>query len=217
MALVYFAEGVSCLVRPGDVVIHYHNPDNRRRFPFHVCIHIGTPSGSTQEATGPSPRLKIRGLPESRVEEDLLGDSWTGDKGSWYANMVGMRLDADDIELKNVVMLSEATMREQSQLGRRCEWQEKMLLDPSRPILGEHPRFLGGTCAHFVEYLYEEAGLDLVNQDRVRFPEPEDADRLPPGAQVHAFYTGTYPLDCDWDERFRRYPDCTFGALSLTK
>jgi hypothetical protein len=173
-----------------------------------MCIYIGSPHATT----GPLPRLRIRGLPESRTgaERDLLGDSWTGEKGSWFANMVGQRLDVDEIQLQEVTLISQEATLEHNQLHSKCEWNEKMEVDPDRLLRGIHPLFMRGTCAHYVEWLYECAGIDIVVQEHVR--DVKEPDRLHPGAQIHAFWTGSYPLDCPWDDRLRRYPDCLFGV-----
>ncbi len=211
MALTHFNKCVSCSIRPGDVIVHWHDPDpvNPRQFPLHVSIYVG----AGEVTAGESPRLRIRGLPESRRNQDFLGDAFTGDKGAWFANMAGQRLDVDDVQLQEVVINSEAAQLELSQLDVPCEWNENMMLDPVRTIRGGIPLFLKGTCAHYVEWLYESVGLDLVNQQRVR--DPDDPGRLYPAIQLHAFWCGKYPLNVPWDQRLRKYPDCLFGIPSV--
>jgi hypothetical protein len=212
LALTEFQDGLSCQVRQGDVVVHWYDPDpsKPRQFPLHMAIHVG----SAQVATGRVPRLRIRGLPEVRLEESIyLGDCWTGEKGgAWYANMLGRRLDVDEVRVQAVVLISELAITEYSQLETKCEWNESMVVDESRPLRGKYPLFLKGTCAHYVEWLYECAGLDLVAQDRLY--DPDHRERLYPATQIHAFWRGEYPLDCLWDDRLRKYPDCKFGPPS---
>ncbi len=212
MALTRFHAGDQCLLRPGDVIIHWHDPDPKqpREFPLHVAIYVG-PRAQCANPKG----LMIRGLPATRSApqspdlESYLGDVCTGEKGAWYANMAGRRLDVDEIRVEDVVLLSQEIVLEHSQLGTRCEWNEGMRVDTARLVRGALPLFVHGTCAHFVEYLYEGVGLDLVSQARLR--DPSAPQRLYPALQLHAFWRGVYPLDGAWDDRFRRYPECLFG------
>ena len=65
--------------------------------------------------------------------------------------------------------------------------------------------FFRFTCSGFVEYCYEEAGYDIVNdgEDGKLLPEVDHPDedeqvhRLFPGYQIKAFKYDKYPLDFD--------------------
>jgi hypothetical protein len=98
----------------------------------------------------------------------------------------------------------------------RCEWAAKpykcVLPDPLRPESATEMHF---TCATFVEYCYEQAGVDIVldGPDGAFLPrvswEGESLPRLFPGYLIKAFQDDKYPLDIRLfgdPLRFAHYP-----------
>jgi len=127
--------------------------------------------------------------------------------------IIGKRLDVSAQTLRQVVLLADHVLFEHSQFAEPFGWRWMALmradLDEGRPTPWGRPLFIRGTCAQFVEYLYESAGLDLVDQV-VTCPPDGERDVLP-GVQMHAFFRGMHPLSIGWDERLRGYPECLFG------
>lgn len=205
-------------IRPGDVVFHY---DERDEFPLHVGLYIG----AEQVVASPLPRLSVRGLPgERRPHARYLGDSNWGEDKSYQVHSFGQRLDAGNIQLKEAVHISSIQMSEQSQLGQSCRWAaaSRVHVDEERPFADGIPRFIRGTCAQFVEFLYEVVGLELLASKRERsgpWPrkitiDPKNPRRIYPATQLHIFWTGSYGLRSVWDERYAAFPECLFGERS---
>ncbi|EYF08437.1 Hypothetical protein CAP_3966 [Chondromyces apiculatus DSM 436] len=90
---------------------------------------------------------------------------------------------------------------------RRVKWRSKRQMDD---LHGEQV-LMAGTCSQFVEYIYEKADLDLVDQDRTF--NPQDSERIYPSTQLRAFHLDSYPLvEKPWREALSRYPAC-LGSL----
>jgi hypothetical protein len=207
---------VQSAIRPGDVVFHYDEGDD---FPLHVGLYIG----AEQVVRSPLSPLSVRGLPGERNAK-YLGDSNWGEVGTYQVHSFGQRLDVDNIQVKETVQISSVQMFEQSQLGQPCRWKEacKVQVDYDRPLADGIPRFVRGTCAQFVEFLYELAGLELLASKRetsgpwpwkVTF-DPKDPKRIYPATQIHVFWSGNYGLRTPWDERYADFPACLFGERS---
>jgi hypothetical protein len=123
------------------------------------------------------------------------------------------------LQVKYVLSLGQLMLAELPQLDERvCKWREKRRSHKNQKIAGEVPVLVEGNCAHFVEHLYVHAGLALVDERVTLSPEDradsKHSDWLRPTAQLHAFWTGRYPLSRPWDDRLGRYPDCFFGDRS---
>ena len=204
-------------IQPGDVV--FHNDPAEERFPLHVGVYIGT----EHRISTPMTPLAVRGLPGTRGHGDHLGDSKWGEQGAYQVHSIGQRKDVEAIQIKEVVAISAAQMFEQSQIAQPCRWKKpsKVYVDYDRPFADGLPRFVRGTCAQFVEFLYEMAGIELLASGpetgswprKVTF-DPEHPKRIYPATQMHIFYAGQYGLRTAWDPRYAKYPDCLFGERS---
>jgi hypothetical protein len=112
--------------------------------------------------------------------------------------------------IAEIVLVWNDVCKETSKLAqdvhftRSVRWQSEPYkkIDTTRTISG-HPLFVSGTCVGFVEYCYEEAGLDLVDDNVL------SGATLLTTFQMNAFYTGIYPLRPDLgNERLLAYPAC---------
>lgn len=210
MAFTDLTRGESEEIWPGDAVFSYR--PEVHRFPLHVGIYVGRP----RRISGKNVQVRIRGLPYERGA-DLLGDSIWGTAGNSYqAHFVGRRRDVSRANIGEVVVVSAAVSLEHSRLGSKCEWArpEALDIDNRYPIRDGIPLFRRGTCAQFVEYLYESSGLDLIIQAITHHPNPKYLKRIYPATQMHVFWRGAYALRSGWDPRYEKYPDCLFGTRS---
>jgi hypothetical protein len=200
-------------IRPGDVI--FHHGDNPK-FPLHVGIYIGT-----EQSIGRNPPvLRVRGLPGHK-DGDYLGDSEWGITGEYQIDLIGQRKDVDPVLIKQVVQLSRVQLFERPQIVPRCEWvkPELVQIDRGRLVGDGFPVFLRGTCAQFVEFIYEIAELELLASrqessgpwpQKVTF-DPDNPLRIYATTHAHIFWTGSYGLRSPWDHRFGLYPACIFG------
>lgn len=188
-------------LRPGDVVFSYAK---EARYPLHVAIFVGE---TTCEIMGICCYAQVDGVPHGpRASPPNLGTAIWGKPDQYRIDIVGQRLDVDPIKVQEVAILSQAHIRENSRLGRPCEWNHrKRKLDGTFKIDGIDI-LVQANCAHYVEWLYEAVNIDIVGPG-VRVPD-RPADFIYPATQVHAFWRGTYPLDIAWDDRLRQYPGC---------
>lgn len=206
-------------IRPGDVVFHHEEP---ARFPLHVGIYVG----ARQILSGPMQPLKVRGLPAHPTESNFLGDSDWGIPGSYTVEAIGRRRDnkTDPVLLSEVVHISRRQLFERPQIVARCEWDraDHVDVDYVHTIGDGIPVFVRGTCAQFVEFLYEQAGLELIGSiaestevwPRKETYAPGKRRRINPATQAHVFWSGKYGLRGPWDDRYGAYPDCLFGEPS---
>jgi hypothetical protein len=200
MAIIQIHDGKCGRIRQGDLVFHW-NP-NGQRFPLHVGIYIEPDKEIT-----PSTQIRVRSLPGA-PGSNLLGDAYWGADEHYHVSIIGSyRADVDPTQLKRAVFVSQQHLAESSQLpsDRCCEWS--LSLHISRTALGASPRFISGTCSQFVEWLYKEVGLQLV--DQLDTFDPECPPRLSPATQIRAFWKEQYPLaEGVWRPRFAQYPEC---------
>lgn len=187
-------------MRIGDAVFDYS--PRKRKYQLHV--------GIARDRAEPNPALKLRvmGLPD-RPKSDLFGEATWGEPKQYKPCLLGQRVAASDAQLMAVALLAEAVSRGHSQLATRCRWDAKLVIQETRRVAGLAPLFVSGTCSHFVEYLYQHSGLDLV--DEARTHKASEPGRLHPATQIHAFWTGQYPLSVAWDDRLASYDACLFG------
>lgn len=172
--------------------------------------HVGISLVEADDYDGARP-VTVLSLPGLSDRGNFLGSArWPGLSG-WRPDVMGKRLGVSDEEIAEVVLVWNDVSKETSKLGqdvhftRSIEWKEQQLykkVDHTRPILG-HPLFVSGTCVGFVEYCYECAGLDLVDDSVL------SRATLLTTFQMNAFYTGIYPLRPDLDnDRLLTYPEC---------
>jgi hypothetical protein len=205
MAVILVLQGENGLVRPGDAVFDY---EAGRDYELHVGVFIG----ARQSYPSSGAYLEVSGIPGHSGGSNLDVANW-GSPGEYHADIIGQRLDADESNIKQVALLSLAVMAEHSQLGTRCTWKRRAIIDSALRIRDGIPLFKRGTCAQFVEYLYENSGFDLIQQE-ITF-DPMHPHRLYPASQIHVFWSGKYSLQSAWDKSYERYPECLFGARSL--
>jgi len=191
-------------IRPGDVVFSYKPAV--RAWPLHAGIYAGREK-PVRPGRG---NLEVVGVPDPLSErQNFLGCSnWTATT-EYVPSIIGRRVeDADPIQVKEVKIVATAMIRMHRAIGTSCEWKRTRIVSATRYVLDGIGLFEQGTCTHFVEYCYENAGLDLVDQDYTR--DPDEPHRIYPATQIHVFLRGSYPLRCQWDSRLRYYPDCLF-------
>jgi hypothetical protein len=202
VAITILLDRESGSIWPGDAVFNYEPADPV--YPLHVGIYIGM----DRVVSSTSDRLAVRGLPGERGGK-FLGESLWGDPGHYEAHVIGRRRDVGRANVGQVVLVSSAVALEHSRWGSKCEWKRRPVVHTTRKTRDGIPLFMQGTCAHFVEYLYEQAGLDLVKQDEMY--DPSNPHRLYPATQIHAFRRGVYPLRAPWDPKYASFPECLFG------
>lgn len=202
MAITILLDGEPGTIWPGDAVFNYNSSVSD--YPLHVGIYIGT----EQDVSTTSERLLVRGLPGEK-RGNFLGESTWGDLGHYEAHVIGRRRDVGRANIGQIVLLSSAVAPEHSRWGSKCEWGKRLEVHPTRKTRDGIPLFLQGTCAQFVEYLYEQAGLDLVKQQETF--DPSNPDRIYPATQIHVFWKGVYPLRTPWDPKYASFRECLFG------
>lgn len=198
MAITRVHDGERGPLRPGDVVFHWE--PRKRRFPLHVGIYVGREVAEADRAT----ILRVCGLPDGPKGERLGEASWNAEE-AYHLDIIGHRCDVDPIQLEYVVLLLQHAAPNCSQLiGETCAWSEKQDI---RVLPNGSRVFVSGTCAHFVEYIYEEANLDLVDQHKTF--DPTNRERLYPSIQIRAFWRECYPLvEQEWNDALAKYPQC---------
>ena len=211
MVCISVDEKVGGLLHRGDVVFDWDPED--QEYPLHAGIYVGE---EVIEATSASP-LEVISLPH--LPEDTaarLGVATWNKEKSYRLKIIGHREDAEEIELRGLVSLIERLYVDVDHVGSAAQQQEpawQML----RPVLWRRSRkmdyvngeqiFMAGTCSQFVEYIYEQSDLDLVNQAQTF--NPLDPARIYPATQIRAFALDRYPLvEQPWREALSRYPDC---------
>ena len=201
-------------IRPGDVVFS-HNPQCET-YPLHVGIYIGS---ALQRVRNDSPEISIDvcSLPGKFQGRALGIRSWPEadnismtERYRYVITMVGQRLDVEVEIVEQVALLAKQSEFEHSHQGNVHGWgwtlQRSATADPLWQTPGGRPVFTHGTCAQFVEFLYEQVGLDLVDQRTTCRPAPEPD--IHPATQMHAFWRGVYPLSEPWQDYMGKYPEC---------
>lgn len=197
MAITRVHAGEGGPLRPGDAVFGVDPEDEE--LALHVGIYVGPEIGGAGGETA----LRVRGLP-CTPSNPALGESSWNTAGCWRLVVVGYRRDVDPAQLKEVILLAERVAAEHSPLGTTCGFHTKSIV---RAAPSGFPLFVAGSCSHFVEYLYELAGLDLVDQQQTF--DPKHRERLYPSTQIRAFWSERYPLlEQPWRDALARYPDC---------
>lgn len=208
------------VIRPGDVVFDYD--PSKKDFPLHVGIYVG------QEQSVPSAHnpILVRGLPGSKhgPAANWLGDAVWNIPDNYALDLVGQRLDVTPANLNEVVLISQRQLYERSEFSVGCQWQKPDLVevDARFPLADGTPRFVAGTCAQFVEFVYELASLELIASENTRldaWPSKvtchyANKKRIYPATLVHVFWSGIYSLRGKWDARYETYPACIFGNRS---
>ncbi len=216
MALLRLRSGERGTIRPGDAV--FDTREHEPGFPVHVGIYVG----DTQDVDS-STILEVQGVPRAPNANSMKQPASWNTPGNYVPDEVGQRLDVDPIAVLEVRMLASSQMIEASLLcgGKPIRWRQHRRIDETRRTRDGIPLFLEGTCSHFVEYVYEAAGLDLVDEEITTHPDnqsrPRDTWRLSPMTQVHAFWTGRYPLRVPWDDNLANmshWEACLFGERS---
>lgn len=225
MAVLCLHEGEQGTIRKGDVVFHW-DPSSTL-IPLHVGIYIGDKCAIDQNSI-----ICVSGIPRSRIcpvadpddseyaDPKILGAAHWGEMGEYSPRIIGQNLDIDEVKLKEVVILMYALRTELAALPASqqcaCHWSSHLIIDHDRTFAGGLPTFRQGSCSQFVEYIYELAGIDIVQQASTY--EPSQPQRLYPATQIHAFWVGEYPFGCEeWHPDLEKYPNCKYGIRSMAK
>jgi len=200
-------------IRPGDAV--FDTREHEAGFPLHVGVYVGD-----REPITPRPALLVQGLPRAPGKGSMKTATWGTDE-NYQPDEVGQRLDVDEVEVALVCLYARGIEAELPALGHYIQWKERREIDPTRVTRDGLPLFVRGTCSHYVEFLYEYAELDLVDEERTPAPEnegrPRDEWRLHPMTQLHAFWRGSYPLAVPWDARLADWDECLFGERATAR
>jgi hypothetical protein len=214
--IVRLHNGEKGRVCPGDAVFDVTDP-----FPVELegrgefgQPHVGIAALERDDYDGQTP-IEVVGLPSARYGEDVgvfLGLApWPGLSG-WHPDVLGRMKDVPEVRRSDVLLVWNDVSKENSKLGqdlhftRSIKWKRRPYkkLDPTRTILG-HPLFISGTCAGFVEYCYECAGLDLVDDNIIL----SSGMTMLTTFQMNAFFREKYPLQPDCNNvRLMSYPEC---------
>jgi len=112
--------------------------------------------------------------------------------GEYRADIIGQRLGVDETAVAGIVLLAQRHQIELPKFNSKCLWaKDKTEFEPRAKLEGA-PLLTRSNCAYYVEYLYEIAGLDIV--DQVYTSNPVNPGWLDPATQAHAFWRGEYPL-----------------------
>lgn len=175
------------------------------------CAHAGIVLSATPHYDGTT-SLRVLGLPWA-PEHGTLGEADWPTCG-WSVDLIAQRMDVLEEALAAISLLWNDIVKDVPKLAAkaRVKWiddsEERPPYDPGlgppykrRGFGGRY--FTSGTCVGFVEYCYEQVGLDLVADDDL------ELSTLPTALQIHAFYSGIFPLPIRLDEReLFRYPNC---------
>ena len=151
-------------------------------------------------------RIMVLGLAD-RTAGSSLGTAFWPDCG-WTAGLIGQRRDVSPEVLADVALQWSDTEKDVSRLGGdlryagSIKWSDEV---PYKNVLIRSGRrtFISGTCVGYVEFCYEEAGLDLVADDALNLKT------LPTTFQMSAFDRELYPFSPDLsDESLLSYPSC---------
>ena len=208
MAIILVVEGESNTVRPGDVVFHY---DSGAEFSLHAGVFVGEKQRYPRRKGRLRYRLRVSGVPGHLGRNRLDLADW-GAPREYRADVIGRRLDVNEANVRQVALLSQAVLTEHTQLGTRCSWDKNARINATLRIRDGIPLFERGTCSQFVEYLYEQSGLDLIQQDETF--NPAEPVRIYPACQIYVFWSGKYHLRSPWDKRYERFPNCLIGTRS---
>lgn len=199
MAVVVVHIGESGSARTGDAV--YCLTDDPQ-YPLHAGIYVGLTEFNVprDDASGDFPR--VVSLPGSTRDQYGANTPWGSRAAGWKIDLVAQRRDeaADDDTRKAAAFLAKELVSKTPPFFSK----ENCAIDRGRLVRGEFPLMISGSCSQFVEYVYECAGLDIVDQN-VTF-NPEEPRRVYPALQIRAFWTGSYPLSCPWDPLLACYP-----------
>jgi hypothetical protein len=202
MALLSVKGGCTGTVRRGDVV--FDTQEHELGYPVHVGVMLGDKCPLVGTTT-----LDVQGLLPIAPKQAPLGTASWGSAGQYQPDLIGQRLDVDEVLVNEVALLAISVQHEGSQLPGGVRWKKSRKIDTTVPMRDGVGLFLRGTCSHYVAYLYESVGIGLVSSATTF--DPKDQERAYPTAQMHALFVGTYPLDCAWDSRFAEWPGCIFG------
>lgn len=203
----------------GDVVY-----DTTNKWPLYfnltgedvACPHAGIVLSAVDHYDGRA-SLKVLGLPAKPEGGAALGTADWPDCG-WQVDVVAQMLNVPEEALAQIPLLWSDIKKEVSKLpgewySRQVRWDAggpPYSFDHGPPYKrfasGGHGSLskLSGTCVGFVEYCYEQVGLDLVADDNLQLTT------LPTTIQMHAFYSGVYPLSIaePVDDNLLSYPEC---------
>ena len=131
----------------------------------------------------------------------------------WSVDLIAQRMDVLEEALAAISLLWNDIVKDVPKLAAKARVNGSTIVKNDRrtsrvsiSIQEKRVRwryFTSGTCVGFVEYCYEQVGLDLVADDDL------ELSTLPTALQIHAFYSGIFPLPIRLDEReLFRYPNC---------
>jgi hypothetical protein len=195
-------------VRVGDVAYDVVN-----KYPLYYnitkqkidCPHAGIIFQTADDWDGTS-RILVVGLPAD-PNSSKIGDGFWPDCG-WKLGAIGQMKNVSDVRVADVVLSWSKYRKDVSKLGdkfwfaRDASWTEENYQYKTTAATSTGSTF-AGTCVGFVEFCYEQAGLDIVADDAL------DLSTLPTTVQMHAFYREEYPLQFDPnDARLLSYPAC---------
>ncbi len=184
-------------VRTGDAVFCCTSGG---AYPIHAGIHVGEEIESITYGFKPVSVCEMSGPPNGATE-----GHWNDIGSNYFVDVVGVRdEDTEPMDLKMVAVVANTVRNHHS--GLTCGWAKKMALHKSIKVGDGLSLFQYGTCSHFVEYCYEAADLDIVNQ-AFTF-DPNDRDRIYPSLQIYIFSTGRYGEEIPWCDNFKSYPEC---------
>jgi hypothetical protein len=196
-------------VRIGDVAYDVVN-----KYPLYYnitkqkldCPHAGIIFQAADDYDGTS-RILVVGLPALRENSGKLGNAFWPDCG-WKLGAIGQMKNVSDVRVADVILAWSKYRKDESKLGdkfwftRNATWTEEEYLYKRTAATSTASTF-AGTCVGFVEFCYEQAGLDIVADDDLVL------STLPTTVQMHAFYREEYPLQFDPDDvRLLSYPAC---------
>lgn len=198
-------------IYPGDVVFHWQG-DNTARYPLHAGIYVGDPQAVDKDSS-----LLVVGIPSGTLQYGVGAATWGGSDASCHYNVsiVGARRDQDGLDLHDVARLALAYTLDLPRGSEPCAYGKTFLVkEDDRGKI----RFVAGSCAHFVNFVYMQADLPLVRYHLVKandkwtaefeMRDPDNPKRVYPACLIRAFSCDTYPIQEEWQAAFRCYPDC---------
>lgn len=199
MAVIVVHIGEKGSARTGDAV--YCLTDNPH-YPLHAGIYVGLTECNFPRDDSAEEFPRVVSLPGRSRSQEGANTPWGSHSAGWKIDLIAQRID----EAANSETLKEAAFLAKELVSKTPPFfsKENCELDRDRLVRGEFPLMISGSCSQFVEYVYECAGLDIIDQKNTF--NPEEPNRVYPALQIRAFWTGNYPLRCPWDPLFAYYP-----------
>lgn len=198
-------------IRPGDAVFHWQG-DNKWPYPLHAGIYVGTP-----QAVDGTSSLPVVGIPSGTLRRGVGEAQWGGAsmESAYQVSIVGTRKDQSTLALNRAALIAQSYSLDTPRVPEECSYGKIFLVREDESGV---KRFVAGSCAHFVNFVYAQAEMPLIRYNFVQtsagwgiefeMRNPDNPKRVYPACLIRAFHCDTYPLREEWQDALEFYPDC---------